>query len=147
MWYGKARLDGKTRTAKAALKAAGEEAIVLQAKEGLALINGTEIMKAVGVRSWWRSVNLSKAADAIAALSLESLLGSLKPFDDRLAVLKGSAGHRRTSANMRKLLKGSGVLASHVDCDRVQDPYSLRCIPQVHGAYKTARSTRSPTTP
>jgi len=138
MGYGKARIAGKTRTAKAALKAVGEDAIVLQAKEGLALINGTEIMKAIGVRSWLRSVNLSKAADAIAALSLESLLGSLKPFDDRLAVLKGSAGHRRTSANMRKLLKGSGVLASHADCDRVQDPYSLRCIPQVHGAYKAA---------
>ena len=138
MGHGKARLAGKTKSARAALKAIDEEPIVLQAKEGLALINGTEIMKAVGVRSYARAVNLSKAADAIAALSIEALLGSLRPFDDRLAVLKGNAGHARTSANVRKLLEGSGVLASHVDCDRVQDPYSLRCIPQVHGAYKTA---------
>jgi len=138
MGYGKARVAGKTRSARAALKATGEDPIVLQAKEGLALINGTEIMKAVGVRSYLRAVNLSKAADAIASLSLESLLGSVRPFDDRLATLKGSEGHRRTSANVRKLLEGSGVLASHVDCDRVQDPYSLRCIPQVHGAFKTA---------
>ncbi|MCA8980480.1 MAG: histidine ammonia-lyase [Planctomycetes bacterium] len=138
MGYGKARIGGKTKTAKAALKDVGEEPIVLQAKEGLALINGTEIMKAVGVRSYLRALNLSKAADVIASLSLEALLGSLKPFDDRLATLKGNEGHRRTSANLRKLLEGSGVLASHADCDRVQDPYSLRCIPQVHGSYKTA---------
>ncbi len=138
MGHGKARVGGRTKTAKAALKAVEEAPITLQAKEGLALINGTEIMKAVGVRSYARAVNLSKAADVIAALSIEALLGSVKPFDDRLARLKGSEGHARTGANVRALLKGSAVLESHADCDRVQDPYSLRCIPQIHGAYKTA---------
>ena len=138
MGYGYAYVNGKRKSAKAALKAVGEEPLVLQAKEGLALINGTEMMKAIGVVTWLRAQNLSKASDAIAALSLEALFGSLKPFDDRLAELKGHAGHRRTSNNFRKLLKSSKVLASHKDCGRVQDPYSLRCIPQVHGAFKAA---------
>lgn len=138
MGYGHAWVDGKRRTAKAALKAVGEEPVVLQAKEGLALINGTEIMKAIGVSTWLRAANVSKAADAIASLSLEALFGSAKPFDPRLAELKGSAGHLRTSRNFARLLKSSKVLKSHTGCDRVQDPYCLRCIPQVHGAYKTA---------
>lgn len=138
MGYGYAYLNGKRKTAKAALKAIGEEPLVLQAKEGLALINGTEMMKAIGVVTWLRAANLSKAADAVASLSLEALFGSLKPFDERLAHLKGHAGHLRTSQNFQKLLKASGVIKSHTDCDRVQDPYSLRCIPQVHGAYKAA---------
>jgi histidine ammonia-lyase len=81
---------------------------------------------------------LSRSADAIAALSIEALQGSAVPFDARFAELKGHAGHRRTSENLRKCLADSAVMASHADCDRVQDPYSLRCIPQVHGAFKTA---------
>jgi histidine ammonia-lyase len=136
--YGHAWVGGKRRTARAALKAVGIKPLVLGAKEGLALINGTEIMKAVGCATWLRAVNLSKAADAIAALSLEALFGSAAPFDARLAELKGSAGHRTTASNFKRLLKSSQVLKSHADCDRVQDPYSLRCIPQVHGAFKTA---------
>jgi histidine ammonia-lyase len=138
MGHGHAYVNGKRKTAKAALKAIGEAPLVLQAKEGLALINGTEMMKAVGVITWLRAANLSRAADAIASLSLEALYGSLKPFDSRLADLKGHAGHRRTSNNFQKLLKASKVLKSHKGCDRVQDPYSLRCIPQVHGAFKCA---------
>lgn len=138
MGHGEAWL-GETRTsAKEALQRAGLDPLVLAAKEGLALINGTECMKATGVCALSRATNLSKAADAIASLSIEALLGSLKPFDDRLADLKGNAGHRRTSDNMRSLLEDSQVLESHADCDRVQDPYSLRCVPQIHGAFKTA---------
>jgi histidine ammonia-lyase len=116
----------------------GEKPLVLAAKEGLALINGTEIMKAVGVGVWLRAANLSRAADAIAALSIEALQGSLKPFDARLAELKGHSGHARTAANVRACLANSAVLAGHVTCDRVQDAYSLRCVPQIHGACKTA---------
>lgn len=138
MGFGHAWVGGKRKTAKAALKQVGEEPLVLQAKEGLALINGTEIMKAIGVATCLRAQDLSKAADAIASLSLEALFGSIKPFDSRLADLKGHAGHRRTSENFQRLLVNSEVLSSHVDCDRVQDPYSLRCIPQVHGAFKCA---------
>ena len=139
--------SGRVRTAKAALKAVGEEPLVLGAKEGLALINGTEIMKAVGVAVLLRAENLSRAADAIAALSVEALAGSVRPFDGRLAELKGAetgepfdsrTGHRDTAANVRACLENSEILAGHVDCDRVQDPYSLRCVPQVHGAFKTA---------
>ncbi len=138
MGFGHAYVDGKRKSAKAALRAIGREPIQLAAKEGLALINGTEIMKATGVVTWLGASNLSRAADAVASLSLEALFGSARPFDPRLAELKGSEGHRRTSANVRKCLEGSEVLASHSACDRVQDPYSLRCVPQVHGAVKTA---------
>jgi histidine ammonia-lyase len=128
----------KRMSAKRALAAIGEQPIEFAAKEGLALINGTEVIKSVLARAVRRAANLSKASDAIASLTIEALLGSVQPFDDRFAQLKGHAGHGRTSANVRACLAGSGVLASHVDCDRVQDPYSLRCIPQVHGAFKAA---------
>lgn len=138
MGHGEAWLGGELLDARAALARAGEEPVELQAKEGLALINGTEVMKAVGAAAWLRAANLSKAADALAALSIEALLGSIKPFDERLVELQGSEGVRRTSANVRACLAGSQVLASHAQCDRVQDPYSLRCVPQIHGAFKTA---------
>jgi histidine ammonia-lyase len=138
MGAGHALLGGKRMSAADALVEVGEAPIILQAKEGLALINGTEIMKATGVVAWLGAANLSKAADAICALTIEAMHGSLAPFDDRLATLKGSAGHRRTAANVRRCLEGSAVLESHADCDRVQDAYSLRCAPQVHGASKAA---------
>jgi histidine ammonia-lyase len=128
----------RPRRAAEALAAVGERPIELAAKEGLALINGTEIMKATGVATWLRAANLSRAADAIASLSIEALLGSVRPFDSRLAELKGHEGHRRTAHNVRACMRDSQVLASHAGCDRVQDPYSLRCIPQIHGAYKAA---------
>ncbi len=138
MGHGEAWATGERQGARDALRSVGEEPVVLRAKEGLALINGTEIIKAVGVAAWLAAENLSKAADAIAALTIEALLGSAKPFDERLAVLKGQPGHARAAANVRACLAGSQVLSSHEDCDRVQDPYSLRCVPQVHGAYKEA---------
>jgi len=119
-----------------ALAEIGETPIDLQAKEGLALVNGIEVMKATGVSTWLQASNLSRAADAIASLTIEALLGSVQPFDDRFADLKGHKGHRRTSDNVRACMLDSEVLAFHADCDRVQDPYSLRCIPQIHGAFK-----------
>ncbi len=136
--FGDAFVGDRRMKAGDALAAVGEKPIELQAKEGLGLINGTEIMKAVGVGVLLRAINLSKAADAIAALSIEALLGSVKPFDARFAELKGHAGHARAAANVRACLAESRVLESHADCDRVQDPYSLRCVPQVHGAVKSA---------
>jgi histidine ammonia-lyase len=128
----------KRMPAVEALAAIGEKPLEFAAKEGLALINGTEVMKAIGALVALRACNLSKAADAIAALSIEALLGSAKPFDDRLAQLKGHAGHARCSANVRACLAHSKVLESHANCSRVQDLYSLRCVPQVHGAFKSA---------
>jgi histidine ammonia-lyase len=142
MGYGEAFLlrDGGARRMAAgdALAAVGERALELSAKEGIALINGTEVIKAIACGVTLRARNLSKAADAVAALSIEALSGSAKPFDARLADLKGHAGHARTSANVRACLARSEVLPSHAGCDRVQDPYSLRCVPQIHGAFKQA---------
>ncbi|MEM9802399.1 MAG: histidine ammonia-lyase [Planctomycetota bacterium] len=138
MGHGEAVVDGRRLAARDGLAAAGLEPLELTAKEGLALINGTEIMKASAVVSVLRATNLSRAADAIAALSIEALKGSVRPFQDLLASLKNNEGQRRTAANVRACLAHSEVLASHEDCDRVQDPYSLRCVPQIHGAFKTA---------
>ncbi len=138
MGHGRVALAGRSMTAKAALKKLGEEPLVLHAKEGLALINGTEIMKAIGVVVCYRARSLSKLSDAIAALSIDALFGSVGPFDQRLADLKGDPGHERTASNVRACLKRSEVLKSHSDCDRVQDPYSLRCVPQIHGSSKNS---------
>jgi histidine ammonia-lyase len=136
--HGRAYLGDQLLDAAVALRRLGEEPQELEAKEGLALINGTEVMKAIGVGVTLRATRLSRAADVLCALSLEGLQGSLTPFDPRFAELKGHAGHARTAANVRACLAGSAVLASHRDCDRVQDPYSLRCVPQIHGAFKAA---------
>ncbi|MBK8178086.1 MAG: histidine ammonia-lyase [Planctomycetes bacterium] len=138
MGHGEATVRGVRMSASSALSQVGERPLVLQAKEGLALINGTEIMKAIAVGVLLRAANLSRTADAVASLTLEALQGSQVPFDTRFADLKGHAGHRRTSENMLRCLADSEVMRSHADCGRVQDPYSLRCIPQVHGAFKTA---------
>lgn len=130
--------EARRMPAAEALREIGEEPLDLQAKEGLAMVNGIEVMKAIGVGTWLQSANLSRAADAIASLTIEALQGSVKPFDDRFADLKGHKGHRRTASNVRACMQDSEVLVSHEDCDRVQDPYSLRCIPQIHGAFKAA---------
>jgi len=136
--HGEVFLRGRKMPARAALAELGLAPLVLRAKEGLALVNGTEIIKSIAVGVLLRAENVSKAADALAALSLEALLGSAKPFDERFAALKGQPGHARAASNVLKCLAGSQVLASHADCDRVQDPYSLRCVPQIHGAFKAA---------
>jgi len=138
MGHGFAYVGGKRMSARAALKKVDEPPIVLAAKEGLAVINGIEVMTAIGAAVWRRATNLSKTADALAALSLEALFGSIRPFDERVAALKGQPGHTRAAANVRRCLKGSQVLKSHAGCGRVQDPYSLRCVPQIHGAFKAA---------
>lgn len=138
MGHGRAYVGGELMPAAAALAAVAEEPLRLEAKEGLALINGTEVIGAIGAGTFLRAENLSKCADAIAALTIEALFGSSKPFDARLAALKGLSGHARAAENVRRCLAESKVLASHADCDRVQDPYSLRCVPQVHGAFKQA---------
>ncbi|MCZ6597069.1 MAG: histidine ammonia-lyase [Planctomycetota bacterium] len=138
MGHGDAFVKGRRMSARRALKAVGQAPLELEAKEGLALINGTEVMKAIGAGVYHRAAVLSRSADAIAALTIEALFGSLKPFDARLAKLKGLDGHVRTSANVRRCLVGSEVMKSHAGCGRVQDPYSLRCVPQIHGAFKTA---------
>lgn len=138
MGHGEVFLRGERMSAESALGKLGMSPLELMAKEGLALINGTEVMGAIAAGVLLRSIDVSKSADAIASLTIEALFGSSKPFDHRLAELKGQPGHERTARNVRTCLADSRVQESHVDCDRVQDPYSLRCVPQVHGAFKEA---------
>lgn len=134
-WYRAERLSGG-----AALRAAGLQPLSLSYKEGLALVNGTQIMTAIGVLTLVRALNICKAADITAAMSLEAFLGTDAAFDERLNALRPHPGQRRVAANLRHLLRGSAVMASHRGCDRVQDPYSFRCVPVVHGSVRdTAR--------
>ena len=121
-----------------ALRAHGLEPIALEAKDGLALINGTQLMSAYGAYVLERSLTLRKAADIIAAMSLEALQGSAAPFDERIHRIRPHPGQVEVAANIRLLLEKSEILDSHRDCGKVQDPYSLRCVPQVHGASRDA---------
>ena len=138
MGYGEVYLRGERMPASKGLKEIAAEPLRFEAKEGLALINGTEVMCAIGAGVLIRAIHVSKVADAIASLTIEALFGSSKPFDSRIAELKGQPGHMRAAANVRVCLADSRVQESHVNCNRVQDPYSLRCVPQVHGAFKEA---------
>jgi len=113
--------------------------ITLKAKEGLALLNGTQVSTAIGIWAYLKAKNLVKVADIVGAITVEALLGTLAPFDSRIHRLRSHPGQKSVSANIRKLLAGSPIVASHkLDDDRVQDAYSLRCIPQVHGAVRDA---------
>jgi histidine ammonia-lyase len=107
-------------------------------KEGLALINGTQFMAAFAVKGLERLLNCLDTADIIGAMTLEALLGSVKPFKAELHGLRPFIGCRHTAHRLRHLLLGSQMVESHSDCTRVQDPYSLRCMPQVHGASRNA---------
>lgn len=108
----------------------------LSAKEGLALINGTQMMTAFAVETLYRAERLSKLADISGALSIEALKGTDTAFKDILQKVRPHKGQINTAANLRKLLKQSEIRKSHIDCSKVQDAYSLRCMPQVHGAVK-----------
>ncbi|MGD8384455.1 MAG: histidine ammonia-lyase [Lysobacterales bacterium] len=132
-----AGLSGK-EPSLAALERKGIEPIGLQAKDGLALINGTQMMAAYAAFVLQRTLLLQREADLLAAMSLEALQGSAAPFDARIHELRPHPGQQAVAANIRKLLEGSEILASHRDCGKVQDPYSLRCVPQVHGASRDA---------
>lgn len=120
------------------LQAKGITPISLQAKDGLALINGTQMMAAYGAFVLERTLILQREADLLAAMSLEALQGSAVPFDARIHAIRPHHGQQIVASNIRKLLEGSEILASHRDCGKVQDPYSLRCVPQVHGASRDA---------
>jgi len=131
--------DGGTEPAGLALEAAGFDPIALDAKEGLALVNGTQGMLAVGVLAAARIADLARAADVAAAMSVEACLGTDAPFDERLQRLRPHPGQAASADNLRRLLAGSPILASHRESPHlVQDAYSLRCAPQVHGAVRDA---------
>lgn len=116
----------------------GIKALHLGPKEGLALINGTQFMASFGVTIVEKMHNLLLNADIIGAMTVEGLLGSVKPFTPELHELRAYKGNIHVASVIRELLRDSEVVASHTNCTRVQDPYSLRCMPQVHGASRNA---------
>jgi len=119
-----------------ALRRAGLAPVVLAPKEGLALVNGTQAMTAVGAHGLLRAERLALLADVAGAMTLEGLLGSHRPFLPEIQAARGQVGQAASAARLRALLAGSEINASHQgpECHKVQDPYSLRCMPQVHGA-------------
>lgn len=121
-----------------ALDAAGLAPITLMAKEGIALINGTQPSAAVAALAVAGAERLARAADIIAALSIDALRGSLRPFDPRIHAARPYAGQAASASNILRLLTGSDINQSHANCGRVQDAYSLRCVAQVHGAAREA---------
>ncbi|KAA2241953.1 histidine ammonia-lyase [Chitinophaga agrisoli] len=133
VWY-----KGRIVSGAEALQQEGLAPVVLGPKEGLALINGTQFILAFAVKALQRMHNALEAADIIGAMSLEGLMGTSKPFDPRLHAIRPYAGNQLVAHRLKVMLEGSEIMASHVDCGRVQDPYSLRCMPQVHGASRTA---------
>jgi histidine ammonia-lyase len=116
----------------------GLQPLVLGPKEGLALINGTQFILAFAVKAVQRLNDALNVADIIGAMSLEGLMGSARPFDARVHDLRPYKGNKFVAKRLHTLLKDSEICNSHVNCDRVQDPYSLRCMPQVHGASRNA---------
>ena len=135
---GEAVVNGERMSGARALKKAGLKSLILEAKEGLALINGTQPSLAVGLLAWLEARNLVDTADVAAALSLDALRGTPVAFDERIHKLRPLPGQLKSAANVRELNAGSQIRESHIDCGKVQDAYSLRCVPQVHGAVREA---------
>ena len=131
---GEAFFEGQRMPARQALERAGLKPVVLEAKEGLALVNGTQAMCAVGTLLQLRAENLADLADVAGSMTLEGLLGSHKPFIPEIHDVRAHPGQKACAAHLRQLLAGSELVETHVNCSKVQDPYSLRCMPQVHGA-------------
>ncbi len=135
---GEAMIGGRRVSGRAALAHAGLKPIRLDAKEGLSLVNGTQAMLALGLLALRRAAILVDTADVAGALSLEALKGTPVAFDPRIHQLRPYPGQVTVAANLRALLAKSEIRVSHLDCPRVQDAYSLRCMPQVHGAVRDA---------
>jgi histidine ammonia-lyase len=136
---GEAVYEGERVPGGEALRRAGIEALRLEAKEGLALLNGTQALTAVGALALERAERLARAADVSGAMSLEALKGTPVAFDERIHLARPHKGQVESAAHLRELLRDSEIRASHAEGDpRVQDAYSLRCMPQVHGAVRDA---------
>ncbi len=153
---GQVRHEGRILEAGEGLAIAGAEPLVLGPKEGLALINGTQVSTALALRGLFAAEKLFISAVVAGSLSVEALKGSFVPFDARIQAVRGQPGQITVAALYRELLHDSPINQSHIDCKRVQDPYSLRCQPQVMGAcldhlrfaagVSCARPMRFPTT-
>jgi histidine ammonia-lyase len=139
MGEGRVWKDGAIVPSGPELERGGIAPVRLEAKEGLALINGTQMMAAYGCIAVEAASRLARTADIIAALSVEALKGTDRAFDPQLHAVRPHPGQQAVAANMRRLMEGSAIRESHrFDDDRVQDAYSLRCIPQIHGASRDA---------
>ncbi|HEX8650738.1 MAG TPA: histidine ammonia-lyase [Pyrinomonadaceae bacterium] len=136
---GEAFYEGERLASAEALRRAGIPTLELEAKEGLALLNGTQAMAAVGGLALYRAERLARAADVAGAMTLEALRGTPVAFDERIHAARPHPGQVAVATHLRELLTDSGIRASHLENDpRVQDAYSLRCMPQVHGAVRGA---------
>ena len=133
---GEAEFDGSRMPGGEALKRAAIEPVELQSKEGISLLNGTQAMLAIGCLELIQCERLAHAADVICAMSLDGLKGTPRAFDARIHEIRPHPGQRESAANLQRLLEGSEIRESHITCRRVQDAYSLRCAPQVHGAVR-----------
>jgi histidine ammonia-lyase len=131
---GEVRLQGEIMPALAGLKRVGLEPLVLGPKEGLALLNGTQVSTALALDGLFRIEDVLAASLVAGALSVDAIKGSDVPFDQRIHDIRRQRGQQEVAAVFRRLLAGSAIRASHLDCERVQDPYSIRCQPQVMGA-------------
>jgi len=133
---GEAEYQGAVHSGGEALRRAGLEALTLRAKEGISLINGTQAMLAIGCLELTAAEVLADSADVICAMTLDALRGTPRAFDPRLHAARPHPGQMESAARLRQLLEGSEIRDSHIACRRVQDAYSLRCAPQVHGAVR-----------
>jgi len=133
---GKVKYEGNIMDSQDMLNKIQLEPLVLKAKEGLALINGTQFMTAYACLNLYDSIVIQKTADICASISIEALRGTDKPFDKRIHQLRPHPGQLKTAENILMMLKDSQILRSHKNCSKVQDAYSLRCSPQIHGATK-----------
>ncbi|MDR0227425.1 MAG: histidine ammonia-lyase [Burkholderiaceae bacterium] len=131
---GQARVDGRVVPGREALRHVGLEPFVLGPKEGLALLNGTQVSTALALAGLFQAESVLSAGLVAGCLTLEAIKGSVKPFDARIHEARGQAGQIAVAAAVRELLDGSEIDPSHPNCGRVQDPYSIRCVPQVMGA-------------
>jgi histidine ammonia-lyase len=135
---GEAFYQGDRLKGDEALHRLGLEPLELEAGEGVALVNGTQVMTAIGGLATCDAIHLSKIADVAATMSLEVLMGSRTEFNQRIHDVRPHPGQAAAADNMERLTRNSEIISSHKDCSRVQDAYTLRCSPQVHGASKDA---------
>jgi histidine ammonia-lyase len=135
---GEAFYEGRRMSGSEALAACGLKPLHLESGEGLALVNGTQVMTAVGGLAVHDATNLSRLTDVAASMSLEVLMGSRTEFNPRIHQVRPHPGQIAAAANMERITRNSEIITSHKDCSRIQDAYTLRCSPQVHGATKDA---------
>jgi histidine ammonia-lyase len=140
MGEGEALYQGKVMSGRKAMERAGIPLLTLKAKEGLSLINGTQVMTAVGILSLLRAERLCKVADIVGACTLDALKGTLSAFDPDIQKVRPFSGQLAVSRNFQRLCERSEIEESHKFCSKIQDAYSVRCMPQVHGAVRDGLS-------